>query len=307
VGGVAGSARRKRAGEAARMESVARQLQIEGQRLRLLRDDNVRAKEEADDARRQAAEAIRLERMQRQVLLPPGVLGVVGTGLLWDVSTLCAGVPPPGLYGVVGTGLLWDVSTLCAGVPPPGVYGVVGTGLLWDVSVLCVWLQRLGVRAPVRADAANPAPKHRFVVGCQYTVCWSTSSWSIWGGGHRFVVGCQCTVCVAAAPGGACSGASGCRQPRAQAAQPARGGGPQARAAVPAHANPVGRDGASNPPPCFRFSLFRGSNRGFNFANLGLDEARLPQLTFLLRSRANWALFLSLNRGWSRWSARRRS
>jgi hypothetical protein len=34
-----------------------------------------------------------------------------------------------------------------------------------------------------------------FVVGCQYTVCWSTSSWTIWGGGHRFVVGCQYTVC----------------------------------------------------------------------------------------------------------------
>jgi hypothetical protein len=29
------------------------------------------------------------------------------------VSTLCAEVPPPGLYGVVGTGVLWDVSTLC--------------------------------------------------------------------------------------------------------------------------------------------------------------------------------------------------
>jgi hypothetical protein len=29
---------------------------------------------------------------------------VVGTGLLWDVSTRCAVVPPPGLYGVVGTG-----------------------------------------------------------------------------------------------------------------------------------------------------------------------------------------------------------
>jgi hypothetical protein len=48
---------------------------------------------------------------------------VLGTGLLWDVSTLCAVVPPPGLYGVVGTGLLWDVSTLCAVVPPPGLYG----------------------------------------------------------------------------------------------------------------------------------------------------------------------------------------
>jgi hypothetical protein len=52
----------------------------------------------------------------------------------WAVSTLCAVVPPPGLYGVVGTGLLCDVSTLCAVVPPPGLYGVVGTGLLCDVS-----------------------------------------------------------------------------------------------------------------------------------------------------------------------------
>jgi hypothetical protein len=51
--------------------------------------------------------------------------GVVGTGVLWDVSTLCAVVPPPGLNGVVGTGVLWDVSTLCAVVPPPGIYGVI--------------------------------------------------------------------------------------------------------------------------------------------------------------------------------------
>jgi hypothetical protein len=47
------------------------------------------------------------------------------------VSTLCAVVPPPGPYGVVGTGVLWDVSTWCA-VVPPGLYGVVGTGVLWD-------------------------------------------------------------------------------------------------------------------------------------------------------------------------------
>ena len=26
---------------------------------------------------------------------------------------------------------------------------------------------------------------HRCVVGCQYTVCCSTSSWTIWGDGHR--------------------------------------------------------------------------------------------------------------------------
>ena len=56
--------------------------------------------------------------------------GVVGTGLLGDVSILCAVVPPPGRYGVVGTGLLWDVSTLCVGVPPAGLYGVVGAGEL---------------------------------------------------------------------------------------------------------------------------------------------------------------------------------
>jgi hypothetical protein len=54
----------------------------------------------------------------------------VGTGVLWDVSTLCVGVPPPGRYGVVGTGVLWDVSTLCVGVPPAGLYGVVGAGEL---------------------------------------------------------------------------------------------------------------------------------------------------------------------------------
>jgi hypothetical protein len=67
---------------------------------------------------------------------------VVGTGVLWDVSKLCAVAPPPGLYGVVGTGVLWDVSTLCAVVPPPGLYGVVGTGVLWDVSTLCAVVPR---------------------------------------------------------------------------------------------------------------------------------------------------------------------
>jgi hypothetical protein len=87
-----------------------------------------------------------------------------------DVSTPCAVVPPPGLCGVVGTGVLWDVSTLCTSswtiwggghrcvvgcqytvhllldyvgwwapvccgmsvhcAPPPGLCGVVGTGVL---------------------------------------------------------------------------------------------------------------------------------------------------------------------------------
>jgi hypothetical protein len=62
------------------------------------------------------------------VVVPPaGLDGVVGTGLLWGVSTLCAVVPPSGLYGVV-----CDVSTLCAVVPPAGLDGVVGTGLLWS-------------------------------------------------------------------------------------------------------------------------------------------------------------------------------
>jgi hypothetical protein len=49
---------------------------------------------------------------------------VVGTGLLGDVSTLCAVVPPAELCGVVGTGLLWDVSRPCALVPPAGLCGV---------------------------------------------------------------------------------------------------------------------------------------------------------------------------------------
>ena len=44
------------------------QLEREAARLRDMRDDNVRIKEEADEARRQAAEAVRLERMQRQRL-----------------------------------------------------------------------------------------------------------------------------------------------------------------------------------------------------------------------------------------------
>jgi hypothetical protein len=34
------------------------------------------------------------------------------------------------IYGVVGTGLLWGVSTLCALVPPPGLYG-------WWAPVCC--------------------------------------------------------------------------------------------------------------------------------------------------------------------------
>jgi hypothetical protein len=38
---------------------------------------------------------------------------------------------------VVGTGVLWDVSALCAVVPPPGLYGVVGTGVC-GMSVHCV-------------------------------------------------------------------------------------------------------------------------------------------------------------------------
>jgi hypothetical protein len=45
--------------------------------------------------------------------------------VLWDVSTPCAVVPPPGLYGMVGTGLLWGVSTLCA--PLLDRWGVVSS------------------------------------------------------------------------------------------------------------------------------------------------------------------------------------
>jgi hypothetical protein len=41
----------------------------------------------------------------------------------------CGLLAPPHQYGVVGTGLLRDVSALCAVVPPPGLYGVVGTDL----------------------------------------------------------------------------------------------------------------------------------------------------------------------------------
>jgi hypothetical protein len=55
---------------------------------------------------------------------------------------------------------------------------------------------------------------HRIDVGCQYTVCWSTSSWTIWGGGHRFVVGCQYTVSCAVVPMGrgllSCIGSHAC-------------------------------------------------------------------------------------------------
>jgi hypothetical protein len=56
------------------------------------------------------------------------------------------------------------------------------------------------VRCPVRTSRDGSAEcygGHRFVVGCQYTVCCrgSTSCWTLWGGGHRFGVGCQYTVC----------------------------------------------------------------------------------------------------------------
>jgi hypothetical protein len=88
--------------------------------------------------------------------LHPGLYGVVGTGLLWDVSTLCAVVPPAGLYGVMGTGVLWDVSTLCAKVPPPGLCGVVGIGLLCDVSTLCAVVP-LSLRGALD-DGSHPQP-----------------------------------------------------------------------------------------------------------------------------------------------------
>jgi hypothetical protein len=80
---------------------------------------------------------------------------VVGTGVLWGVSTLCAVVPPPGLYGVVGTGVLWAVSTLCAVVPPPGLYGVVGTGVLWGVSTLCAVVPPAGLHGVLLASGGG--------------------------------------------------------------------------------------------------------------------------------------------------------
>jgi hypothetical protein len=82
---------------------------------------------------------------------------VVGTGVLWGVSPLCAVVPPPGLYGVVGTGVLWGVSPLCAVVPPPGLYGVVGTGVLWGVSTLCAAVPPPGVVAASASSFLNLA------------------------------------------------------------------------------------------------------------------------------------------------------
>jgi carbamoyl-phosphate synthase large subunit len=42
---------------------------------------------------------------------------------------------------------------------------------------------------PVMVRPSHPIQR------CQYTVCCSTSCWTIWGGGHRCVVGCQYTVC----------------------------------------------------------------------------------------------------------------
>jgi hypothetical protein len=63
--------------------------------------------------------------------------------LLRAVSTLRALVPPAGLYGVVGTGLLWDVSTLCAVVPPPWtIWGVVSLSGMWNTYLRCVRFQR---------------------------------------------------------------------------------------------------------------------------------------------------------------------
>jgi hypothetical protein len=62
-----------------------------------------------------------------------------------------------------------------------------------------VWMAPLPACRPVAAPPQAPPPPpppmaNRFVVGCQYTVCFSTSSWTGWGAGHRFVVGCQYTV-----------------------------------------------------------------------------------------------------------------
>jgi hypothetical protein len=64
----------------------------------------------------------------------------------------------------------------------PYGYGTGPAARRWEV---------VRTHAPCRSSPVG----HRFVVGCQYTVCCSTSCWTIWGGGHWFVVGCQYTVC----------------------------------------------------------------------------------------------------------------
>jgi hypothetical protein len=72
-----------------------------------------------------------------------------------------------------GSWLTMDASKLLTSMPPS-----LRRGFVWRVSVCC-----------------SRGGGHWFVVECQYTVCCSTSSWTIWGGGHRCVVGCQYTVC----------------------------------------------------------------------------------------------------------------
>jgi hypothetical protein len=70
------------------------QLEREAARLREMRDDNMRIKEEADEARRQAAEAVRLERMQRQRLrVRPPVRADANNPTPKPRSPLAGGVP----------------------------------------------------------------------------------------------------------------------------------------------------------------------------------------------------------------------
>jgi hypothetical protein len=97
------------------------------------------------------------------VVPPPGLYGVVGTGLLWDSQyAVCCSTSSWTIW-VVGTGVLWDVSTLCVVVPPPGLYGVVGTaesstaaalGTEWKVGVPAV--QHLGQKRSRHVEKDNP-------------------------------------------------------------------------------------------------------------------------------------------------------
>jgi hypothetical protein len=54
----------------------------------------------------------------------------------------------------------------------------------------------------ISLSAARRNAPHRLVVGCQYTLCCSTSCWSIWGGGHRLVVWDVSTLCAVVPPAG---------------------------------------------------------------------------------------------------------
>jgi hypothetical protein len=99
---------------------------------------------------------------QRALSVTQRALSVTQRALTWQPGVAAGGAPAPASGGAPAT---------CSGAARPSAAG-----------------------RRARRRWTSP-PVWRCVVGCQYTVCCSTSSWTIWGGGHRCVVGCQYTVC----------------------------------------------------------------------------------------------------------------